>query len=54
MWKREQAAAQEDAKLKEYQKQLQEERAKDELAAVAEAGGGWGGWRTGALAGGGA
>lgn len=39
VWKREQAAAKEDEKLKEYAKQLQDERAREELAAVAEAAG---------------
>ena len=39
VWKREQEAAKEDQKLKEYAKQLQEERAREELAGVAEAAG---------------
>ena len=39
VWKREQEAAKEEQKLKEYAKQLQEERAREELAQVAEAAG---------------
>lgn len=39
VWKREQEAAKEEQKLKEYAKQLQEERAREELASVAEAAG---------------
>lgn len=39
MWKREQDAAKEEQKVKEYAKQLQEERAREELAGVAEAAG---------------
>ena len=39
VWKREQAAAQEDQKLKDLHKQIIEERAKEELMAVAEAAG---------------
>lgn len=39
VWKREQDAAKEEQKLKEYAKQLQEERAREELAQVAEAAG---------------
>lgn len=39
MWKREQEAVKEEQKLKEYAKQLQEERAREELASVAEAAG---------------
>ena len=39
VWKRQQAAASEEAKVKEYQKQLQEERARDELEQVAAAAG---------------
>ena len=39
VWKREQEAAKEDQKLKEYAKQLQEERAGEERAGVAEAAG---------------
>lgn len=39
VWKRQQDAAKEEQKLKEYAKQLQEERAREELASVAEAAG---------------
>lgn len=39
VWKREQEAAKEEQKLKEYAKQLQEERAREELASVAQAAG---------------
>ena len=39
VWKREQDAAKEEQKVKEYAKQLQEERAREELAGVAEAAG---------------
>ena len=39
VWKRQQEAGKEEAKLKEYAKQLQEERAREELAGVAEAAG---------------
>ena len=39
VWKRQQEAGKEEAKLKEYAKQLQEERAREELSSVAEAAG---------------
>lgn len=39
VWKREQEAAKEEQKVKEYAKQLQEERAREELAGVAQAAG---------------
>ena len=39
VWKREQDAAKEEQKLKDLQKQIAEERAKEEMMAVAEAAG---------------
>lgn len=39
VWKREQAAEQEKQKLKDLQKQIQEERAREEMHSLAEAAG---------------
>lgn len=39
VWKREQAAAQEENKLKDLQKQIAEERAREEMQAIAIAAG---------------